>query len=103
MAKDKEENVYVKADAYGRTREITVETSLKADPDSDVIEDVSSLSSSWRNIPFRRCFLREFPQLSLLQQWHSRFLLYFLRIRSGSAQRSGGGRFPDRSDEIFFS
>ena len=44
MTKDKEESVYVKADASGRTREITVETSLKADPDSDVIEDISSLS-----------------------------------------------------------
>ena len=28
MTKDKEESVYVKADASGRTREITVETSL---------------------------------------------------------------------------
>ena len=44
MTKDKEESVYVKADASGRTREITVETSLKVDPDSDVIEDISSLS-----------------------------------------------------------
>ncbi len=43
MEKDKTETVYIKSDAEGNTKEITVETTLKHPTDGSDIQDQSNL------------------------------------------------------------